>query len=88
MNMPDISAVTDTARFATVVPSPSDPWMPGMTLRRVWANNQKVTTARTMPSSQLSPGAVAASSRVGLVAAVIAHLPVTVPRSTARRASR
>lgn len=52
-----MSAVTDTAKLATVVPRPSESWMPGMTLSSVCANSQNVTTASTTPSSQSSPGA-------------------------------
>jgi len=49
-------AVTETARLATVVSRPSEPWIPGMTFSSVWANSQNVMTARTTPSSHPSPG--------------------------------
>jgi len=56
MKRPDMRAVTETARLATVVSSPSEPWIPGMTFSSVWANSQNVMTARTTPSSHPSPG--------------------------------
>jgi hypothetical protein len=56
MNSPDMSAVTETARLATVESRPRDCWMPGMMLSRVWANSQKLMTAMTTPSSHQSVG--------------------------------
>lgn len=56
MKIPENSVVMDTARFPRVRSIPSDLWIPGMTLRRVCANSQKLMTARTMPVSHASFG--------------------------------
>lgn len=52
--MPENRAVMETARFVMVVAVPSSASMSGLTLTRVWANSQKVRTARTAPNSHES----------------------------------
>lgn len=75
MKMPENREVIETARLAIVGAMPSSPWMPGMTLSRVWANSQKVMTERTIPASHRLVGfqAVAADAGAEVVMSASSH---------------